>query len=324
MNFLRKDFVSLKDISADEILYILDTAETMKYLLDKKNKKAPHLSGKSLILLFYETSVRARLSYEMAGQFLSASIVDMNVTTELENGGNLIEMGNIIDQMGGDFIVIRHPMSGSAKLLAENCKASVINAGDGLNENPTQSLLDLLTIRSHKKDFKGLKVTIVGDVAHSRVTRSNIWGLLKLGANVSIVGPQTLIPPGIEECGVKVYKNAIDAVAGADVIMALRMRVERQYGNLLPSYNEYKHLFKINESMLSHASSDVIVMHPGPIKRGIEISTQVIESDYCIVDDQITNGVAVRMALLYILSLRGWSHFEGCAHNAIQSFGLTV
>lgn len=311
MNFFRKDFVSLKNISAEEILYILDTAETMKYILDKKNKKAPHLNGKSLILLFYETSVRARLSYEMAGQFLSASIVDMKVSTEPQNGGNLIEMGNLIDQMGGDFIVIRHPMSGSAKLLAEHCRASVINAGDGLNENPTQSLLDLLTIRSHKKDFKGLKVTIVGDAAHSRVTRSNIWGLLKLGASVSIAGPPTLIPPGLEDYGVKVFKNAKDAVSGADVIMALRMRVERQYGNLLPSYNEYKNLFKIDEDLLTYAEKDVIVMHPGPINRGIEISTKVIESEHCLVDDQITNGVAVRMALLYILSLQEQSGADG-------------
>ncbi|MDR1689611.1 MAG: aspartate carbamoyltransferase catalytic subunit [Clostridiales bacterium] len=303
MDLSRKDFIALKYMSADEILHVLDTAETMKYLLDKKNKKAPHLNGKSMILLFYEPSVRTRLSYEMAGQFLSASVVNMEVSTLPENGGNLKEMGPLIDQMGVDFIVIRHPMSGSAELLAKYSKASVINAGDGLNENPAQSLMDLLTIRSHKKDFKGLKVTIIGDVAHSRVSRSNIWGLLKLGASLTISGPPTLIPPGIEEYGVKVCKDAREAATGADVIMSLRLKSERQQANLMPSQNEYRNFFKIDEEMLKCANKDAIVMHPGPINRGIEISTKVIESERCLVDDQITNGVAVRMAQLYILSL---------------------
>ncbi|MDR3091988.1 MAG: aspartate carbamoyltransferase catalytic subunit [Clostridiales bacterium] len=310
--FERKDFISIKDISAEEILYILDTADIMKFVLSREKKKAPHLSGKSVILLFYENSVRARLSYEMAARFLSANVVEMNVTTEENSGGNLLEMGKLIDQMGGDFIVTRHSMSGAPGLLARNCAASVINAGDGLNENPTQSLLDLLTIRNHKKGFKGLKVSIIGDVANSRVTRSNIWGLLKLGAEVSIAGPATLIPPGLAEYGVRVCGSACEAVSGADVIMALRMKREGHYSALLPSYAEYKGLFKIDMNLLQYAKEDVIVMHPGPINREIEIASPVIESRHCYVDDQITNGVAVRMAVLYILSLNSGAKGGGC------------
>lgn len=305
MVFQRKDFISLKDISAEEILYILNTAETMKYVLGQKNKKAPYLQGKSVILLFYEKSVRARLSYELAAQYLSANIVDMTVTNGDKSGSNLIDMGHIIDQMGGDFIMIRHPMSGSAELIANNVSAGVINAGDGLNENPSQALLDLLTIKMEKGSFVGLKVAIVGDVAHSRVTRSNIWALLRLGVEVRLAGPPTLVPDEWERFGLRIYYDVREAVKDVDVILTLKMKVERQYGSLLPSFHEYKNFFKIDHSVLKYAKSDAIVMHTGPVNREIEISSQIIDSRQCLINDQVANGVAVRMALLYLMSLKG-------------------
>ncbi len=291
------------DSTAEEILYILDTAETMKHVIGKKNKKSPYLEGKSVISLFFEKSVRAKLSYELAAQYLSANIVDIVVSETNNRYENIREIGRTIDQMGADFIISRHPMSGSAKFLAENVSASVINAGDGINENPSQALLDLMTIKNAKGDFKGLKVAIIGDVESSRVTRSNIWGLLKLGAKVSVAGPPTMIPPQLDKFGVKIHYNPKDAVKGADVIMTLRLQDEKSYGSRLASFNEYKNFFKLDEDLLSFADSQAIIMHPGMPHRGIEISTSILESEKFIVDDQITNGVAVRMALLYLLSL---------------------
>jgi aspartate carbamoyltransferase catalytic subunit len=301
--FFRKDFISMKDLGAEEILYILNTAETMKFVLNQKNKKAPHLQGKSVINLFYEKNMKTRLSYELAAQYLSANIVDITELDEVGGNMELIDMGRTIDQMGGDFIVLRHPMSGAAKLLAENVNAGVINAGDGLNENPSQSLLDLLTIKNQKGGFVGLKVAIIGDVAHSRVTHSNITALLRLGAQVNAAGPSTLLQEELGQLGVNIYYDAREAVADADVIMALRLLPEEQYGNLLPSSIEYKNLFKIDLKLMALAKPDVIIMHPGPIKRGVDISSEIIDSQRCLVNDQISNGVAVRMALLYLMSL---------------------
>lgn len=299
----KKDFISLMDTSAEEILYILDTAETMKNVIGKNNKKSPYLQGKSVIILFYETSVRAKLSYQLAAQYLSASMVDI-VVPELNTAYTSIrEIGRTIDQMGADFIISRHPMSGSAKFLAENVSASVINAGDGINENPSQALLDLMTIKNVKKDFKGLKVAIIGDVESSRVIRSNIWALLKLGAEVSVSAPPTMIPPQLDQFGVKIYYNPKEAVKNSDVIMTLRLQDEKNYGSRLASFNEYKKFFKLDEDLLSYANKDAIIMHPGMPHRGIEVSTSILESERFVVDDQITNGVAVRMALLYLLSL---------------------
>lgn len=303
MIFKRKDFISLMDISADEILHILETAETMKHVIGKKNKKSPYLEGKSVIVLFYERSVRAKLSYELAAQYLSANIVDIVVSETIDNYENLHEMGRTIDQMGADFIICRHPMSGSAKFIAQNVKASVINAGDGINENPTQALLDLMTIKNVKGGFKGLKVAIIGDVESSRVTRSNIWGLLKLGADVTVCGPPTMIPPQLSKFGVNVCYNIKDAVTDADVIMTLRLQDEESYGSKLASFNEYKNFFKLNEKLLSYANKDAIVMHPGMPHKSVEISSSILESTRVLMDDQIANGVAVRMALLYLLSL---------------------
>ena len=304
MVFKKKDFFGMRDLTAEEIRYILSTAETMKYILNQKNKKSPHLQGKSVIILFYEPSARAKLSYEMAAQHLSANVVDMTMATNVYQE-KLQDMGQLVDQTGADFIILRHPMAGAARLLAKNVSASVVNAGDGFNENPGQSLLDLMTIKEQKGDFKGLRVAIIGDLIHSRVCKSNIWALTKLGASVCVSGPPTLVPSDIEKFGVDVYYDARKAVAGADVILTSRMKNETKNKNLVPSLTEYKHFFRVDENLLHYAKPDTIIMHPGPIQRGIEIYADVIYSKRCIINDQIANSVAVRMAMLYILSQIG-------------------
>ena len=304
MVFRKKDFFGMRDLMAEEIRYILSTAETMKYILNQKNKKSPHLQGKSVIILFYEPSARTKLSYELAAQHLSANVVDMTVTADAYQE-KLQDMGQLVDQTGADFIILRHPMAGAVRILAENVNASVINAGDGFNKNPGQSLLDLMTIKEQKGSFEGLRVAIIGDLIHSRVCKSNIWALTKLGAEVCVSGPPTLLPPNIEKFGVDVYYDARKAVQGADVILTSRMKAETQNKNLVPSLTEYKHFFRVDENLLRHAKEDTIVMHPGPIQRGIEISSDVIDGKQCIINDQIANSVAVRMAMLYILSQIG-------------------
>ena len=301
----RKDFLGLRDLTAEELEYVLKTAETMKFVIGQKNKKVPHLQGKSVIILFYDSSARAKLSYELAAQHLSANVVDMMATPASENRERLQDMGQLIDQMGADFIILRHPMSGAARLLADSVEASVINAGDGYNENPGQSLLDLLTIKERKGGFEGLKVAIIGDIAHSRVAKSNIWGLLKLGAQVCVTGPSTLIPAGLESFGVKICYEPAEAVDGADVILSTRIAAQLKNENLIPSLDEYRSMFLIDENMLTYAKKDAIVMHPGQIQRGVEIATSIVNSRQCIVNDQIANSVAVRMAMLYILSQIG-------------------
>ena len=301
----RKDFLGLRDLTAEELEYMLKTAETMKFVIGQKNKKVPHLQGKSVIILFYDSSARAKLSYELAAQHLSANVVDMMATPASENRERLQDMGQLIDQMGADFIILRHPMSGAARLLADSVEASVINAGDGYNENPGQSLLDLLTIKERKGGFDGLKVAIIGDIAHSRVAKSNIWGLLKLGAQVCVTGPSTLIPAGLESFGVKICYEPAEAVDGADVILSTRIAAQLKSENLIPSLDEYRSMFLIDEDMLKYAKKDAIVMHPGQIQRGVEIATSIVNSRQCIVNDQIANSVAVRMAMLYILSQIG-------------------
>ncbi|MBR4015444.1 MAG: aspartate carbamoyltransferase catalytic subunit [Anaerotignum sp.] len=305
MPLTKKDFFGLRDMTAEDIRYILGTAETMKYILNQKNKKSPHLQGKSVIILFYETSARAKLSYELAARHLSANVVDMTNSIHSLEKDSLRDMGQLIDQMGADFIILRHPMAGAPRLLADCVEASVINAGDGFNENPGQSLLDLLTIKEQKGGFEGLKVAIIGDLLHSRVSKSNIWGLTKLGAEVCVSGPPTLLLPDVEKFGVNVYYDAGEAVNNADVILTTRMRMETQDKTFLPSLDEYKRFFRIDENLLRYAKKDAIVMHPGPIQRGIEISSGVIDSKQCIINDQIANSVAVRMAIFYILSQIG-------------------
>ncbi len=304
MSYKRKDFLGLKDISADEIHNILKTADTMKYLLAKKNKRSPHLQGKTIVMLFYEKSSRTRLSYQLAAQYLSATIVDMDTQKESIRGETVYDIGAMTEQMGADYIILRHPTAGTAKLLSKTVNASVINAGDGRNENPTQALLDLMTIKERKGEFAGLNVTLIGDVMHSRVAKSDMWALLKLGAKVKVAAPPTLIPPGLEDFGIEVFYDAAEAIKDADVVLSVRTYAEGHNRSFLPSLDEYKSFFRINSKLLKQAKPGAIVMYPGYINRGIEISSTVIESEQCVINDQVLNGVAVRMAILYMLSLR--------------------
>lgn len=305
MNLKSKDLLGLKELSTEEIEYILDTAKTMKYVLNSKNKKTPHLQGKSIITLFYENSTRTRLSFELASKYMSASSANISASgSSVSKGETLIDTGKTIDMMGTDVIIIRHPMSGAPHLLARNVNASVINAGDGMNEHPTQALLDMLTIREVKGGIKGLKVAIIGDIYHSRVARSNIWGLTKLGAEVCVAGPSTLLPPGLEKTGAKVYSTVQEALIEADVVMGLRIQLERQKKGLFPSTREYSKFFGVDEKRLSLAKEDALVLHPGPVNRGVEFSSGVIDGDQSMINEQVTNGVAVRMALLYLLTRR--------------------
>ncbi|GFI61487.1 aspartate carbamoyltransferase [Clostridiales bacterium] len=301
----KKDFLGIRNITSEELDYIIKTAETMKFVTSQKNKKVPHLQGKSVIILFYNFSARAKLAYELAAQHLSANVVDMMASITNEKRERLQDIGLLIDQMGADFIILRHPMSGAARILADSVKASVINAGDGYNENPGQSILDLLTIKERKGGFEGLKVAIVGDIMHSREAKSNMWGLLKMGASVSVTGPLTLIPPGLDTFGINVCFDPKEAVDGADVVLCTRVESSVSDNSFIPSLDEYRSMFLIDENLMRYAKKDAIVMHPGQIQRGIEIATSVVVSHQCIVNDQISNSVAVRMAILYILSQIG-------------------
>lgn len=301
-----KDLLGLRDISTEEILEILDTAETMKKIVTGPTKKTPHLQGKSIVTLFYENSTRTRLSFELASKYMSAVAANISSSgSSVKKGESLIDTGKTIDMMGTDLIILRHPQSGAAKLLAEHVDSAVINAGDGTNEHPSQALLDMFTIREKKGGFNGLKVAIVGDVIHSRVARSNIFGLTKMGAHVVLAGPPTLLPaPGCELPGVEYTYNVEEAVKGADVVMALRIQLERQKKGLFPSVREYSRFFGIDPEMMKLAAPDAIIMHPGPMNRGVEISSYVADCDNSFINEQVTNGVSVRMALLYMMTRR--------------------
>lgn len=306
MNLKSKDLIGLRDISAEEIQYILDTAKTMKYIVTSNNKKTAHLQGKSIITLFYENSTRTRLSFELASKYMGASAANISASSSsVSKGETLIDTGNTINMMGSDVVIIRHPMSGAPHLLAKNIKASVINAGDGMNEHPTQALLDMFTILEKKGTIKGLKIAIIGDVLHSRVARSNIWGLTKLGAEVGLSGPATLMPRDIEKLGVKVYSTVQEAILDADVVMGLRIQLERQKKGLFPTIREYSRFFGIDDKRLKLAKEDALVLHPGPVNRGVELSSAVIDGEQSLINEQVTNGVAIRMALLYLLTRRG-------------------
>lgn len=301
-----KDLLGLKDLDADEIRYILKNAQTMKYILLQNNKKTPHLQGKSVVTLFYENSTRTRLSFEMAAKYMGASTANVSAgASSVQKGETLIDTAKTINAMGTDVIILRHSMSGAADLIAKNVSASVINAGDGMNEHPTQALLDAFTILEHKGHIEGLKVAIVGDIMHSRVVRSNIYALTKLGAKVALGGPATLIPKEIENMGVEVYDNVQEALIDADVVMGLRMQLERQKSGLVPSVREYSRFFGVDDKRLAFAKPDAIVLHPGPVNRGFELTTGVIDGKASVINEQVTNGVAVRMAVLYILARKG-------------------
>ena len=299
-----KDVLGLRELSIEEIDEILNTAELMKHILTQNNKRTPHLQGKSIVTLFYENSTRTRLSFELASKYMGASAANVSASSSsVAKGETLIDTGRTIESMGADVIVIRHPMSGASHLLAK-VDASVINAGDGMNEHPTQALLDMYTIREKLGRLENVKVTIVGDIMHSRVARSNIWGLQKMGAEITLAGPSTLMPVEIEKMGVKICSNVEEAVEGADVVMGLRIQKERQHEGLIPSIREYADLFGIDKKKIELASPNVIIMHPGPVNRGIEMTSDVIDYTASTINEQVTNGVAIRMALLYLLTRR--------------------
>jgi aspartate carbamoyltransferase catalytic subunit len=306
MSFNKKHFLDLKTLTESEISYIIDSAQKMKYILLSKNASQPlYLKGKTVATLFDEESSRSKLSYELAALNLGAKVIHLHTDKHFKKGESLKDIGRYIDQIGADFIVIRHEVSGSPHHLSKYVGASILNAGDGMNENPSQSLIDLMTIQDQKKSFKDLKVVIIGDVMHNRVAKSNIWALKKLGAHVALVAPPTLLPYGIASTGVEIHTSVAEAVIDADVIMTLRMNDKNEYNRLIPSINEYKKLYKLDVQRLSYAKDDVIVMHPGPINRGIEISSEVIDGESSLISKQQVNGVAIRMALYHLLNKKG-------------------
>lgn len=305
MPFKRKDLLGIRDLEEHEIEHILDVAFSLKEINTRAIKKVPTLRGKTVIHLFYEPSTRTRTSFDIAAKRLSADTYSITASTSsLVKGETSLDTLKNLEAMKPDIFIIRHAASGSPHRLAQRTSASVINAGDGMHEHPSQALLDMMTIKEHKERLAGLTVLIVGDVAHSRVARSNIWGLRKMGARVMVCGPPTLIPPGIEAMGVKVSYQLEEAIPEADVIMMLRLQTERQQQMLLPSLREYAIRYGLNQGRLKSARADVLIMHPGPINRGVEISPEVADGPHSIILDQVTNGVAVRMALLYLLGQR--------------------
>jgi aspartate carbamoyltransferase catalytic subunit len=305
-----KDLLGLQDLTAAEIGHILDTAGPMKEIIQRNIKKVPTLRGRTVATLFYEPSTRTRSSFELAAKYLSADTVNIAAgSSSVTKGEGLKDTARTIAAAGTDVVVLRHPLAGAAALIAGAVRAAVINAGDGAHEHPSQALLDLYTVREKKGRLEGLAVAIIGDIMHSRVARSNIWGFTRMGARVRLAGPATLLPPGIENLGAKVCHNIEGAVAGADVIMVLRLQLERQRQGLLPGMREYARLFGLNEERLKLARPDVLVMHPGPMNRGVEIVAAVADGPHSVIDEQVTNGVAVRMALLYLLA-GGGAHSE--------------
>lgn len=298
----RKDLLGIRDLSVSEIMTILQTAEGMKGIVTGQAPKLDLLKGKSAVTLFYENSTRTRMAFTMAGTYLGAHVADLGVaSSSVQKGESLVDTGITLDSMGIDYMIMRHNMSGSSHLLAKNVKASVINAGDGANEHPTQALLDLYTMYEKKGGFKNLKVTIVGDIAHSRVARSNVFGLTKLGAKVTLAGPGTLTAKSMEKLGCTVMTDVKAAVKDADIVMALRIQMERQKGGLFPNLREYSQIYGLNEELFKEAKPDALLMHPAPVNRGVELMPELMDSKVSVIDEQVTNGVAVRMAILALL-----------------------
>ena len=303
MSLKRKDLLSIASLSAEEISLILETSDPFKEVSGREIKKVPALRGKTVVNLFFEPSTRTRTSFELAAKRLSADVINFSPSSSsIVKGETLIDTARNIESMQADIIVLRHSSSGAAEALAKHVNSSVINAGDGWHEHPTQALLDLFTIKEKKGRLAGLSVAIVGDVAHSRVARSDIHGLLKMGAEVRIVGPPTMIPPGVERMGVKVFSNFDKALPGVDVVIMLRLQLERQGRSLFPSIREYANLYGLTLERVQRTGTDLLVMHPGPINRGVEISHEVADSAQAAILAQVSNGVAVRMGLMYLLS----------------------
>jgi aspartate carbamoyltransferase catalytic subunit len=300
---MKKDLLGIADLTRAEIYLILDTAEAMREIGQRPIKKVPTLRGKTVVNLFYEPSTRTRTSFEIAEKRLSADTLNIAVaTSSVLKGETLVDTARNIEAMAPDMIVLRHASSGACHLLARICKSRIINAGDGMHEHPTQALLDAFTIREHKKRIEGLKVTVVGDLLHSRVLRSNVLLLTKLGADVWLCGPPTMVPTGIERLGVRVSTSVDEAVANADVIMMLRIQQERMHGAFFPSVREYFTVFGMTTERVKRARPDVIIMHPGPMNRGVEIASDVADGPFSVILEQVANGVAVRMAVLYLLA----------------------
>ncbi len=300
---MKKDLLGIGDLTRDEIYLVLETAEAMREIGQREIKKVPTLRGKTVVNLFYEPSTRTRTSFEIAEKRLSADTLSVPVSaSSVLKGETLSDTALNIEAMAPDMIVLRHSSSGAGHLLSRICRSRIINAGDGMHEHPTQALLDAFTIREHKKRIEGLKVAIVGDLTHSRVLRSNILSLTALGADVWTCGPATLVPPGLERFGVHVTNSVDEAVAEADVIMMLRIQQERMDGAFVPSLREYFNTFGMTAARVGRAKPDVIIMHPGPMNRGVEIASDVADGPYSVILEQVANGVAVRMAVLYLLA----------------------
>ena len=299
--FPHKHLLGIEDLDAEQIGAILDTAEGLREVLDRPLKKVPTLRGRTVVNLFFESSTRTRTSFEMAEKILSADSLSISASTSsVTKGETLIDTAHNIEAMSPDVIVIRHPSAGAPHLLARHCRASIVNAGDGTHEHPTQALLDALTLRQHKGQLEGLKVAIVGDILHSRVARSNAWLLTKMGAEVVLCGPPTLIPPGVEQLA-PFEPRLGTAIDGADAIMMLRVQRERMSGGYFPSAREYHAHWGLTLKRMEAARDDVLIMHPGPMNRGVEIASEVADGPFSVILEQVTNGVAVRMAVLYLL-----------------------
>ncbi len=299
----QKDLLGLENLSREQIELILSTAESFKEVSTRGIKKVPALRGRTVVNLFYEPSTRTRVSFEIAAKRLSADVINIATeTSSVKKGETLIDTGLSIQALKADVIVVRHNASGAAAMLARHVGISVVNAGDGWHEHPTQALLDIFTLKQKLGNIKGLKVSIVGDIAHSRVARSNIWGLTKLGAKVTVCAPELLIPPEVEKMGVNVTHSIDSALAAADAVNVLRMQFERDAGAAFPRQLEYFRNFAVTEERLKKAKKDIIVMHPGPINRGIEISSAVADGENSVILEQVTNGIAIRMAVLFLIS----------------------
>lgn len=302
MKYERKDLLGIEELSAEEINFILDTAVSFREILERPIKKVPTLRGKTIVNLFFEPSTRTRMSFELAAKRLNADVLNFSTSSSsILKGETLLDTAKNILAMKVDCFVIRHSAPGTPHIIAKNLSIPVINAGDGAHEHPTQALLDLYTIRERKGRIKGLKIAIVGDISRSRVARSNIWGLSKLQAEVRLCAPPTLIPPRIEETGTQVFFSLEKAIKNVDIIMMLRIQKERDKGSLVPSNAEYREFFSLTEEKIKVAKDDVLIMHPGPVNRGIELPTVLADGRRSIILDQVTNGVAIRMAILYLL-----------------------
>ncbi len=302
MELRRKDLLGIADLTSEEISLILDTAASLKEISTRAIKKVPTLRGRTVVTLFYEPSTRTRMSFEIAAKRLSADTVNLTVSaSSAVKGETLADTAANLEAMQPDLLIIRHQASGAPHFLAKRLKCGVINAGDGLHEHPTQALLDMLTVREAKGRLDGLKVAIVGDIAHSRVARSNIYGFTRMGSEVTVAGPATMLPPYLETLGVRVTHSLEDAVAGADVIMMLRIQLERMGQMFFSTLREYSAHFGLAPRHLALAKDDVIIMHPGPMNRGVEISPEVADGPHSVILDQVTNGVAVRMAVMLLL-----------------------